>query len=92
MKKGTSSLGSLDYQWRKMNSASTEKSIKLNKRETIVLESYQKEMINRLHTVGEKEFLKQKIIELSKLAKRLRTTQSCNADYENYKELEAKIA
>nr|DAN78585.1 MAG TPA: hypothetical protein [Caudoviricetes sp.] len=47
MKKGTSSLGSLDYQWRKMNSASTEKSVKLNKWEIIVLEYYPKEMINK---------------------------------------------
>ena len=40
--------------------------MKLKNTNITILESYQKEMINRLHTVREKEFLKNKIAELSK--------------------------
>ena len=47
--------------------------------------------MNRLHTARDIIYFKRKISELNILARRLRTSQDCNADYENYKGLEAKI-
>ena len=47
--------------------------------------------MNRLHTARDIAYFKKKISELNTLARRLRTSQDCNADYENYKEIERRI-
>ncbi len=47
--------------------------------------------MNRLHTARDITYFKKKISELNTLARRLRTSQDCNADYENYKEIERRI-
>ena len=47
--------------------------------------------MNRLHTTRDIRYFKKKISELNILARRLRTSQDCNADYENYKEIERRI-
>nr|DAE96091.1 MAG TPA: hypothetical protein [Caudoviricetes sp.] len=48
-------------------------------------------MISGLHTARDITYFKRKISELNTLARRLRTSQDCNADYENYKEIERRI-
>ena len=47
--------------------------------------------MNRLHTARDITYFKRKISELNTLARRLRISQDCNADYENYKEIERRI-
>ena len=47
--------------------------------------------MNRLHTARDIIYFRKKISELNILARRLRTSQDCNADYENYKEIERRI-
>lgn len=47
--------------------------------------------MNRLHTARDITYFREKISELNILARRLRTSQDCNADYENYKEIERRI-
>ena len=47
--------------------------------------------MNRLHTARDIIYFRKKISELNILARRLRMSQDCNADYENYKEIERRI-
>nr|DAS95472.1 MAG TPA: hypothetical protein [Caudoviricetes sp.] len=47
--------------------------------------------MNRLHTARDIIYFRKKISELNILARWLRMSQDCNADYENYKEIERRI-
>nr|DAQ94241.1 MAG TPA: hypothetical protein [Caudoviricetes sp.] len=47
--------------------------------------------MNRLHTARDIIYFRKKISELNILVRRLRTSRDCNADYENYKEIERRI-
>ena len=48
--------------------------------------------MNRLHITRDIIYFRKKISELNILARRLRTSQDYNADYQNYKKLETKIS